>query len=220
MRREAPWRIMVLTGATAAFQEACEKERYVMLARTVCGVCAGLCLVVLMGEPAKAGVAGFGARLPVLTYGACCDTSAGVCRLKSSAAECAAEYEVWYPGLMCSQIECHGPGFCCCFGLTLWMETLMTEEYCLSQGGEFHVAPSPSECRCSGNRGDTNCDEAVDVFDIDPFVLAMVNQGQWEAAFGCDYFAAADLNCDGEVNAFDIDPFVACLAAGGCGQCD
>ena len=98
--------------------------------------------------------------------------------------------------------------------------TIEEEQDCLAEGGEFHLAASPDDCRCRGNRGDANCDEAVNVFDIDPFVLAMVNQVQWEAAFHCNYLAAADLNCDGEVNAFDIDPFVACLAAGGCGQCD
>ena len=73
----------------------------------------------------------------------------------------------------------------------------------------------------SQKRGDANCDDVVNTFDIDPFVLALV-QGQdgWEAAFGntaCDYFCVCDANGDSAVNAFDIDPFVACIVAGGCG---
>jgi len=68
--------------------------------------------------------------------------------------------------------------------------------------------------------GDVNCDGATNVFDIDPFVLALVDEEGYEAAFpDCDYLRA-DTNCDGHVNVFDIDPFVECLVAGGGHTCD
>ena len=68
--------------------------------------------------------------------------------------------------------------------------------------------------QCRGG-ADSNCDGLVNVFDIDPFVVALT-QGQagWEALFGglgCDFFAENDMNCDGRVNSFDIDLFVEVL---------
>jgi len=64
--------------------------------------------------------------------------------------------------------------------------------------------------------GDLNCDGAINVFDIDPFVLAMVDPAGYAAEYpGCDAMLA-DANHDGVVNVFDIDPFVACLTGGGC----
>jgi hypothetical protein len=60
--------------------------------------------------------------------------------------------------------------------------------------------------------GDTNCDGAVDFFDIDPFVTALVSgQGTWEAEFDCDFVTVNDINGDGNVDFFDIDPFVGLL---------
>jgi hypothetical protein len=59
--------------------------------------------------------------------------------------------------------------------------------------------------------GDLNCDDVVNVFDIDPFVLALTDAAGYAAQFpSCDYMAA-DTNQDGDVNVFDIDPFVALL---------
>ncbi len=61
---------------------------------------------------------------------------------------------------------------------------------------------------------DLNCDGVVNVFDIDPFVLALVDPAGYAAAFpDCDILAA-DCNHDGVVNGFDIDPFVELLAGG------
>jgi hypothetical protein len=65
---------------------------------------------------------------------------------------------------------------------------------------------------------DTNCDGAVNVFDIDPFVLAMVDSAGYAAAYPMCSPTAADVNQDGEVNVFDIDPFVECLTRGGQGD--
>jgi hypothetical protein len=59
--------------------------------------------------------------------------------------------------------------------------------------------------------GDLNCDGAINAFDIDPFVLALVDAASYAAAFpDCDMLNG-DINGDGVVNAFDIDPFVALL---------
>ena len=63
-----------------------------------------------------------------------------------------------------------------------------------------------------GLAGDSNCDGAINAFDIDPFVKALADRAAWEAAYTCDYFCANDCNFDGAVNAFDIDPFVLILA--------
>jgi hypothetical protein len=60
--------------------------------------------------------------------------------------------------------------------------------------------------------GDSNCDGAVNNFDIDPFVIALSSgQAAWEALFSCNYLCANDINRDGNVNNFDIDPFVQLL---------
>jgi hypothetical protein len=65
------------------------------------------------------------------------------------------------------------------------------------------------------HRADTNCDNVVNNFDIDSFVLALTDVAGYEAAFpDCDIFNA-DVSCNGRVDNFDIDPFVACLT-GGC----
>ncbi|MBK8915125.1 MAG: hypothetical protein IPM64_11100 [Phycisphaerales bacterium] len=59
--------------------------------------------------------------------------------------------------------------------------------------------------------GDMNCDGSVNNFDIDPFVIAILNRGLYESLYpGCNWFAA-DINGDGLVNNFDIDPFLPCL---------
>jgi hypothetical protein len=56
--------------------------------------------------------------------------------------------------------------------------------------------------------GDLNCDGAVNAFDIDPFVAALVDPTEYQAQYAdCDA-TLADLNLDGCVDVFDIDPFV------------
>ncbi len=61
-------------------------------------------------------------------------------------------------------------------------------------------------------KGDANCDDELNAFDIDPFVLALTDRALWEDTYWwCDYLCANDVNRDGAVNAFDIDPFVELL---------
>ena len=62
--------------------------------------------------------------------------------------------------------------------------------------------------------GDLNCDGVVNLFDIDPFVLALVsNQNPddyYEQFPYCDIMLA-DVNGDGTVNLFDVDPLTELL---------
>lgn len=63
--------------------------------------------------------------------------------------------------------------------------------------------------------GDMNCDGAVNNFDIDPFVLALLDPTGYAVAYpGCDRIAHGDCNSDGALNNFDIDPFVSCILSG------
>ena len=64
--------------------------------------------------------------------------------------------------------------------------------------------------------GDANCDGRVDNFDIDPFVLAVVDGTAYAVAHPDCYIRNADIDEDGLVTNFDIDPFVDCLVNGGC----
>jgi hypothetical protein len=72
------------------------------------------------------------------------------------------------------------------------------------------------ECPPTWRKGDSNCDGAVNTFDIDPFVLALTQPETWRATYDCDFLSVNDVNGDGAVNTFDIDPFVICLTSGGC----
>ena len=59
--------------------------------------------------------------------------------------------------------------------------------------------------------GDLNCDGVVDEYDIEAFVLALVNENAYCAAYPDCNHILADINGDGAVDVFDIDPFVALL---------
>ncbi|MGE0478890.1 MAG: immunoglobulin domain-containing protein [Phycisphaerae bacterium] len=58
-------------------------------------------------------------------------------------------------------------------------------------------------------RGDCNCDGSIDNFDIDAFLVALLDPAGYATLYpGCDR-NLADVNIDGAVDNFDIDPFVA-----------
>jgi hypothetical protein len=74
-------------------------------------------------------------------------------------------------------------------------------------------APGSHVYRTTCLKGDCNNDNAVNGYDIDPFVMILTGYEE-----GSDYDLAypglrgsalfhADLNCDGAVNGYDIDPF-------------
>ncbi len=61
------------------------------------------------------------------------------------------------------------------------------------------------------DRGDLNCDGAVDFGDINPFVQILTDPAGWQATHpGCP-FSTGDINADGAVDFGDINPFVALL---------
>ena len=63
----------------------------------------------------------------------------------------------------------------------------------------------PDEC---DGVGDVNCDGLINTFDIDPFVLALIDADAYATAYPhCD-IRRADCNGDDDVNMFDIDFFV------------
>ncbi|MGE0480811.1 MAG: hypothetical protein AB7Q17_10115 [Phycisphaerae bacterium] len=76
----------------------------------------------------------------------------------------------------------------------------------------------PGDPPCGGHvLGDANCDGAVNNFDIDAFVLALIDPAGYGLVFPtCDLACANDINGDGTVNNFDIDPFVVCMVNAGC----
>jgi hypothetical protein len=59
--------------------------------------------------------------------------------------------------------------------------------------------------------GDLNCDGALDAFDIEPFILAIVDPQQYAVRYPECEATLGDLNGDGVVDAFDISPFIDAL---------
>lgn len=74
----------------------------------------------------------------------------------------------------------------------------------------------PDECEVLPIPGDMNCDGTLNNFDIDPFVLALLDPSAYALAYpGCD-LSQGDVNDDGALNNFDIDAFVECVLNGAC----
>lgn len=59
--------------------------------------------------------------------------------------------------------------------------------------------------------GDMNCDGMVNNFDIDGFVIALLNPSIYALQYPMCNRYAADVNGDGQINNFDIDWFVSCI---------
>jgi YD repeat-containing protein len=62
--------------------------------------------------------------------------------------------------------------------------------------------------------GDMNGDEAVNTYDLDPFVLALTDSGNYELTYGMDPWLVGDINGDWGLNTADIDPFVTLITSG------
>ncbi len=76
---------------------------------------------------------------------------------------------------------------------------------------EFGSGPDVPPGPCFG---DLNCDGEAEFFDIDGFILAVIDPEEYEASFpDCDPLNA-DVNEDGLVDFFDIDAFVALVVGG------
>ena len=63
----------------------------------------------------------------------------------------------------------------------------------------------PDECE---GVGDVNCDGLVNLFDVDPFVLALTDADAYATAYPCCDILRADCDGDDRISMFDIDPFV------------
>lgn len=92
--------------------------------------------------------------------------------------------------------------------------------------GEYYVDVTGVDCTLQSDTvaivvvprfGDMNCDGVVNNFDIDPFVLAIVDPTHYNELYPDCFHRAADVDNDGVVTNFDIDPFVECLLNAGCG---
>ncbi len=58
---------------------------------------------------------------------------------------------------------------------------------------------------------DVNCDGLINLFDVDPFILAMFDPAAYATTYpNCDP-SLADVNRNGVIEFFDIDPFVDCV---------
>ena len=62
-------------------------------------------------------------------------------------------------------------------------------------------------------KGDMNCDEVVNLLDINPFILALSNPSAYEAAYPYCDIMNADCNWDDVVDLRDINPFVTILTS-------
>ena len=61
-------------------------------------------------------------------------------------------------------------------------------------------------------RGDMNADGSIDANDIEPFILALFDPGEYELRFpNIPRVAIGDMNLDGELNSADIEGFIAAL---------
>jgi hypothetical protein len=76
------------------------------------------------------------------------------------------------------------------------------------QTGNIVLNASGGQAACPG---DMNCDGTIDGYDVDPFVLALVNPTAYAAQLPYCSATLADINGDGSINGYDIDPFVALL---------
>jgi glucose/arabinose dehydrogenase len=65
-------------------------------------------------------------------------------------------------------------------------------------------------------RGDLNCDGDVNFDDIDAFVVALIDEQQYEQNYPDCFFLQGDINGDESVDFDDIDGFVECLINAGC----
>lgn len=83
-----------------------------------------------------------------------------------------------------------------------------------NQGFRSPLCPCAPPTAC----GDSNCDGAVNILDINFFVAAVQSRAQWDALpnTDCDFWCANDINNDGVVNILDINSFIAAIGAGSC----
>jgi hypothetical protein len=86
----------------------------------------------------------------------------------------------------------------------------------LFKPGEPASVAVPARVPASTRRpGDLDCNNLVNNFDIDGFVLALTDPAAYALAYPGCAINNADVNSDTQINNLDIDPFVALLLGGG-----
>ena len=163
--------------------------------------------------------AGMGTQCATYTCfpsGACCLPDGG-CVDELSPSECAAAAGVYQgDGTQCGLIDCPDPTGACCIASTGGC-VVLSEAGCAVVGaywagfGTTCVDLNQNGKADACEAGDCNCDGAINVFDIDAFVLALTDPAAYYATYPNCFISNADTNRDGTVNVFDIDPFVALL---------
>ncbi|MBN2446158.1 MAG: hypothetical protein JXO22_05510 [Phycisphaerae bacterium] len=155
----------------------------------------------------------------VCVAGACCMPATGEC-VQNFEFQCdVLGGDFQGIGTTCDPNPCPQPVGACCFGTVCLAN--QTEDACVGSGGEWAGAETncsdnngdsiPDACESSFATGDLNCDGVTDVFDIDAFVMAIIDPGDYAAAYpDCD-FMLADCNADDAADVFDIDCFVALI---------
>ncbi|MCG8404837.1 MAG: thrombospondin type 3 repeat-containing protein [Phycisphaerales bacterium] len=103
----------------------------------------------------------------------------------------------------CEGISCEGA---CCLGSGVC--DVMPESDCANLKGAFNGVGSVSCSDCLPLYGDMNCDGMVDEFDIEPFVLALLNPAGYSASFPFCNMANADANGNLLIDGSDIQDFV------------
>lgn len=103
------------------------------------------------------------------------------------------------------------------FEATLSIAALTTDDngvYRVVVNGNCGGAASNSADLHVWSRGDMNCDGAVNNFDIDPFVQALIDPVGYAATYPDCSTIIGDIDASGALNNFDIDPFVSLIVGG------
>jgi hypothetical protein len=108
-------------------------------------------------------------------------------------------------------------------GMTSPVLSLLPHGGLLYVGGAFEFAGPQLSCFLARwgceeqeRRGDMNCDGSIDFDDVDAFVVAIIGQAEYEAAYPDCRYLNGDIDSSGGVDFDDIDPFVTCIIDGGC----
>lgn len=105
------------------------------------------------------------------------------------------------------------------YGLTVGLAgsrpALIAVGHLVTAGGHASSNLAFWRCVANWNPGDTNCDGVVDWRDIDPFVLALSDPGEYERRYSNCIRLNGDCNGDGLVDFNDITPLVELLGRAG-----
>jgi hypothetical protein len=141
--------------------------------------------------------------------GACCLWD-GECLPYLPQADCLAQSGEWQgEDSTCDPNPCVPQGACCYADGSC---AVTTQAACTGSWSGAGTACAPNPCP---QPGDLNCDGFVDVFDIGPLVLALIDAVGYEAAYPNCNRMLADCNDDGSVNGLDIEPFIIMLLNSG-----